>query len=112
MFRTKLAEHHSGYSEAKDLLDDSIDLLENCHESQSLYDDTNRRLCNQAFFKKIYVDNDDEQNVEGARRRSNTIVSLVVLLAPRPKSGPGTSSVSAVPISWIFVAMSANRSHD
>jgi site-specific DNA recombinase len=30
-------------------------------------DDANRRLCNQAFFTRVYVDEDDEVRVENAR---------------------------------------------
>lgn len=30
-------------------------------------DDANRRLCNQAFFTKVYVDEDDELRVENNR---------------------------------------------
>lgn len=30
-------------------------------------DDTNRRLCNQAFFTKVYLDEDDHLRVENAR---------------------------------------------
>ncbi len=41
--------------------------MENCVDIYKRCDDANRRLCNQAFFTKIYVDEDDDLHVEYAR---------------------------------------------
>lgn len=46
---------------------DSLAPLEDCHTTYSLRNDTNRRLCNQAFFEKIYVDKNNELRAELAQ---------------------------------------------
>src|SRR5690606_31747709 len=50
-------------------LDDALDLLTNCADIYARCDDANRRLCNQAFFTRIYLEDDDEEQlrVEHAR---------------------------------------------
>src|SRR5699024_6593271 len=44
-----------------------LNLLANCADIYARCDDTNRRLCNQAFFTKVYVEEDDELRVEYQR---------------------------------------------
>ncbi len=41
--------------------------LANCADIYARCDDTNRRLCNQAFFTKVYIDEDNELRVEHNR---------------------------------------------
>jgi site-specific DNA recombinase len=60
----------AGYAEARVHLDDALNLLANCADIYARCDDANRRLCNQAFFTRIYLDEDDhnrELRVEHAR---------------------------------------------
>ena len=63
----RLSTHHSEYSDARENLDDSLDLLENCAEIYRRCDDANRRLCNQAFFTRIFIDEDNTLTVENER---------------------------------------------
>ena len=63
----RIDAHHGEYTEARAHLDDALNLLENCVDIYKRCDDANRRLCNQAFFTKIYVDEDDDLHVEYAR---------------------------------------------
>ena len=44
-------------------LDDSLELLSNVADIYANADDANRRLCNQALFKAIYVDEDNDVRV-------------------------------------------------
>ena len=46
---------------------DALGLLANCADIYARCDDTNRRLCNQAFFTKVYIDEDNELRVEHNR---------------------------------------------
>ena len=62
-----MGSHHSEYSEARESLDDSLDMLENCADIYRDCDDTNRRLCNQAFFTRIFIDEDNTLHVENER---------------------------------------------
>ena len=48
-------------------LEDSLNLLEHCADIYHRCDDANRRLCNQAFFTKIYNDEDNDLHVDYAR---------------------------------------------
>ncbi len=45
---------------------------------------TNRRLCNQAFFTKIYIDEDDQLRVENAPSRCSSTPRST----PTPSPGP------------------------
>ncbi|MCP2378869.1 recombinase, partial [Cutibacterium modestum 31N] len=57
-------------------LDDALNLLANCADVYARCDNANRRLCNQAFFTKIYIDEDDQLRVEKQPTLRN---------APRPR---------------------------
>ncbi|HYO86699.1 MAG TPA: hypothetical protein VES01_09635 [Dermatophilaceae bacterium] len=59
--------HHGEYADARAHLDDALNLLANCADIYTRCDDANRRLCNQAFFTKVYIDEDDELRVENNR---------------------------------------------
>ncbi len=59
--------HHGEYTDARAHLDDALNLLENCADIYARCDDANRRLCNQAFFTKVYIEEDDELRVENNR---------------------------------------------
>lgn len=48
-------------------MEDSLNLLEHCADIYARCDDANRRLCNQAFFSAIYVDEDNDIRVGYAR---------------------------------------------
>ena len=48
-------------------LDDALGLLANCADLYRRCDDTNRRLCNPAFFTKVFIDEDNERRVEHNR---------------------------------------------
>lgn len=63
----RLDAHHGEYTDARAHLNDALNLLGNCADVYSRCDDANRRLCNQACFIKVYVDEDDELRVENAR---------------------------------------------
>ena len=60
--------HHGEYADARAHLDDALNLLlTNCADIYNWCDDANRRLCNQAFFTKIYIEEDGELRVENNR---------------------------------------------
>lgn len=63
----RIGAHHGEYAEARAHLDDALNLLTNCTDIYTRCDDANRRLCNQAFFTKVYIDEDDELRVENNR---------------------------------------------
>ena len=59
----RIIAHRGEYADAGANLDDSLDLLEHAAEVYVRCDDANRRLCNQAFFKAIYIDEDNDVKV-------------------------------------------------
>ena len=63
----QLDAQHRDYADARKHLDEALDLLENCAAIYSRCDDTNRRLCNQALFTKIYIDEDNTVRPEHTR---------------------------------------------
>lgn len=63
----RIDAHHGEYIDARLHLDDALDLLANCADIYARCDDANRRLCNQAFFTKLYIDEDGDLRVEHAR---------------------------------------------
>ena len=63
----RIDAHHGEYAGARAHLDDALNLLENCADIYNRCDDANRRLCNQAFFTKVYIEEDDELRVENNR---------------------------------------------
>ncbi|MDR8020495.1 hypothetical protein RIL96_13120, partial [Nesterenkonia sp. LY-0111] len=63
----RIDAHHGEYIEARNHLEDALTLLANCADIYARCDDTNRRLCNQAFFTKVYIDEDDKLRVEHQR---------------------------------------------
>lgn len=63
----RIDAHHGDYADARAHLDDALGLLANCADIYQRCDDANRRLCNQAFFTKVYIDEDNELRVENKR---------------------------------------------
>ena len=63
----RIDAHHGEYADARAHLDDALNLLSNCADIYTRCDDANRRLCNQAFFTRVYIDEDDELRVENNR---------------------------------------------
>lgn len=59
--------HHDEYADARNNLDDSLNLLEQAADIYARCDDANRRLCNQAFFTKIYIEEEGDVRVGYAR---------------------------------------------
>ena len=63
----RIDAHYGDYADARAHLDDALGLLGDCADIYRRCDDTNRRLCNQAFFTKVYIEEDDELRVENNR---------------------------------------------
>lgn len=63
----RIDAHFGDYADARAHLDDALGLLANCANIYTRCDDTNRRLCNQAFFTKVFIDEDNELRVEHNR---------------------------------------------
>lgn len=59
----RVRAHDGEYADARANLDDSLLLLVNIADIYANADDANRRLCNQALFKAIYVDEDNDIHV-------------------------------------------------
>ena len=55
-----LSAADANYEQARATLADTLDLTRDCHGAYLEANDQTRRLFNQAFFAKIYVDEDDE----------------------------------------------------
>ena len=53
---SRLAEHHNDYAEARLHINDCLELAADVSRIYAGCDDQTRRLCNQAFFVKIYID--------------------------------------------------------
>ena len=49
----------ANFEQAREILADTLDLARDCHAAYLQADDNTRRLFNQAFFSKIYIDEDD-----------------------------------------------------
>ncbi len=63
----RIDAHFGDYADARNHLDDALGLLGDCADIYRRCDDTNRRLCNQAFFTKVFIDEDNELRVEHNR---------------------------------------------
>src|SRR5699024_2843200 len=59
----RITAHHGEYADARANLDDSLDLLEHAPAIYARCDDAYRRLCNQAFFTAIDIDEHTEVKV-------------------------------------------------
>lgn len=59
----RIAAHHGHYAAARENLDDSLKLLSNAADIYEHADDANRRLINQALFRAIYIDEDNDVRV-------------------------------------------------
>ncbi|WP_178138760.1 hypothetical protein [Ferrithrix thermotolerans] len=55
-----LAEADANYEQARRTPADTLNLTRDCHAAYLEANDSTRRLFNQAFFAKIYIDEDDE----------------------------------------------------
>lgn len=65
--KNRIDAHHDEYATARDNLDDSLNLLEHAADIYARCDDANRRLCNQAFFTAIYIEEEGEVRAGYAR---------------------------------------------
>lgn len=63
VIQNRLTAHHDEYAAARANLDDSLGLLAHVADIYRRCDDANRRLCNQAFFTAISIDEDGEPQV-------------------------------------------------
>ncbi len=71
-------------------LDDALGLLANCADIYARCDNASRRLCNQAFFTKIYIDEDAQLHVE--RTTAPSKCSSTPRSTPTPSLGPTTAT--------------------
>jgi site-specific DNA recombinase len=62
-----LSEAEANYEQARATLADTLDLTPDCHAAYLAASDDTRRLFNQAFFAKIYIDEDDETRERAVR---------------------------------------------
>ena len=56
----ELTDADANYEQARATLADTLDLTRDCHAAYLEAGDSTRRLFNQAFFAKIYIDEDDQ----------------------------------------------------
>ncbi len=63
----RIEAHHDEYASARANLDDSLGLLANIVSIYQRADDANRRLCNQAFFHRIFIEEEGDVRVEYER---------------------------------------------
>lgn len=61
--QNRIDAHHGEYAFARANLDDSLTMLSNAADIYKTADDANRRLCNQALFRAIYIDEDNDVRV-------------------------------------------------
>ncbi|MCU1675755.1 MAG: recombinase family protein [Frankiales bacterium] len=57
----------ANFEEARKILADTLDLARDCHAAYLEANDSTRRLFNQAFFSKIYIDEDPETRERSVR---------------------------------------------
>jgi len=57
----------ANFEKARGALTDTLDLSRDCYTAYLQADDSTRRLFNQAFFAKIYIDEDDETRERSVR---------------------------------------------
>jgi len=78
-----LAAADANYEQARATLADTLDLTRDCHAAYLEANDQTRRLFNQAFFAKIYIDEDDETRERTVRVDYNEpFDNLLSRLAP------------------------------
>ncbi len=63
----RLQDQYGDYEATRECLGQALDLLSDAHKLYLAGDDQTRRLCNQAFFTKIYIDEDGEIRTDLAR---------------------------------------------
>ena len=63
----QLASLDANFEQARAVLADTLDLTRDCHTAYLEAGDSTRRLFNQAFFAKIYIDEDDETREQTVR---------------------------------------------
>lgn len=59
----RIAAHDNEYADARENLEDSLGLLAHISDIYQRCDNLNRRLCNQAFFTAISIDEDGQPRV-------------------------------------------------
>ena len=59
----RITAHHGNYAAARENFDDSLKLLSNAADIYEHAEDANRRLINEALFKAIYIDADNDVRV-------------------------------------------------
>ena len=63
----QLVSIDANFEQARAVLADTLDLTRDCHTAYLEADNSTRRLFNQAFFAKIYIDEDDETREQTVR---------------------------------------------
>ena len=63
----QLANLDANFEQARAVLADTLDLTRDCHSAYLEANDSTRRLFSQAFFAKIYIDEDDETRERSVR---------------------------------------------
>ena len=63
----QLVSLDANFEQARAVLADTLDLTRDCHTAYLEADNSTRRLFNQAFFAKIYIDEDDETREQTVR---------------------------------------------
>ena len=63
----ELSAADANYEQARSVLADTLDLTRDCYSAYLEAGDVTRRLFNQAFFSKIYIDEDDETRERSIR---------------------------------------------
>lgn len=90
-------------------LDEALNVLVNCAEVHARCNNASRPLCNQAFFTKIYIDEDEQLRVQNnssfgtlldPETYANTLISgfkTAIRLEPKP---PMMAKVRALCVEW------------
>ena len=65
--QAQLTAADADFEQARSVLADTLDLTRDCHGAYLQANDHTRRLFNQAFFAKIYIDEDDETRERSVR---------------------------------------------
>ncbi len=63
----QFASLDANFEQARAVLADTLDLTRDCHTAYLEANDSTRRLFNQAFFARIYIDEDDETREQTVR---------------------------------------------
>ena len=98
----QLQDAEANFEQARTMLADTLDLTRDCYAAYLEANDSTRRLFNQAFFAKIYIDEDDETRERTVRVDYNqpfdNLLSRLVPARVHHDLDPKTTAHQGIPV--------------